>query len=73
MWVLIAIAAVALVAVWLTIGRRPHQESGVESFRRHIDALSPEARREVINRVRPQQSGNGNGIGPHDHTDGQER
>jgi len=30
------------------------QEPGVVSFRKHIDALSPEARREVMDRVRPQ-------------------
>lgn len=70
-WVLIAIAVVALVAVWFTVFRRPHQESGVESFRRHIDALSPEARREVINRVRPPQKDDG--ANKHDNTDGPER
>lgn len=55
-WVLILIAAAALVGVWLTIGRRPRHEPGMESFRRHIDALSPEARREVADRVRERQA-----------------
>lgn len=34
--------------------RRPRSDAGVEDFRRHIDALSPEARREVQDRVRDQ-------------------
>ena len=42
----------ALAAIFLT--RRPRQEKGVTDFRRHIDALSPEARREVQDRVRDQ-------------------
>ena len=35
--------------------RRPRQDAGIISFRRHIDALSPESRREVMDRVRPTQ------------------
>jgi hypothetical protein len=31
-----------------------HHETGVTSFQRRIDALSPEARREVFDRIRPQ-------------------
>ena len=57
MTVVIAVAAVVLL---LAIGliaytRRPRQDSGLTSFRRHIDALSPESRREVMDRVRPSQ------------------
>ena len=62
-WVLIAIAAVALVGVWYMLARRPRQEPGVVSFRRHIDALSPEARREVMDRVRPPQDDDPQGPG----------
>jgi hypothetical protein len=51
-WVLVAIVVV-VVAVLVVVLRRPRQEPGVASFRRHIDALSPEARREVMDRVRP--------------------
>ncbi|MBI4935160.1 MAG: hypothetical protein HY828_14860 [Actinobacteria bacterium] len=51
-WILVAIAAVAMLGVWYLLARRPRQEPGVVSFRRHIDALSPEARREVIDRAR---------------------
>jgi len=39
----------ALLAVRISNHRRP--VDGVATFRRHIDALSPEARREVIDRV----------------------
>jgi hypothetical protein len=55
-----AVIAVAAVALLLAIGliaytRRPRQDAGLTSFRRHIDALSPESRREVMDRVRPAQ------------------
>ncbi len=57
MTVVIAVAALVLL---LAIGliaytRRPRQDAGLTSFRRHIDALSPESRREVMDRVRPNQ------------------
>ena len=57
MTVVIAVAAVVLlVAIGLiAYSRRPRQDSGLTSFRRHIDALSPESRREVMDRVRPTQ------------------
>ena len=53
-----SIIAVAAVVLLLAIGliaysRRPRQDAGLTSFRRHIDALSPESRREVMDRVRP--------------------
>ena len=43
----------SLVAIFFFRG--PRNEPGVEQFRRHIDALSPEARREVQDRVRDQR------------------
>ncbi len=62
-WILVAVVVIAL-AVLVIVARKPRQEPGVASFRRHIDALSPEARREVMDRVRPpdsnQQEGQGN-------------
>lgn len=53
-----AVIAIAAVVLLLAIGliaytRRPRQDAGLTSFRRHIDALSPESRREVMDRVRP--------------------
>ena len=57
MTVVIAVAAaVLLLAIGLiAYTRRPRQDSGLTSFRRHIDALSPESRREVMDRARPSQ------------------
>jgi hypothetical protein len=59
-----AVIAVAAVALLIAIGliaytRRPRQDSGLTSFRRHIDALSPESRREVMDRVRPFEQNEG--------------
>lgn len=55
MTVVIAVAAAVLVLAIALIAytRRPRQDAGLTSFRRHIDALSPESRREVMDRVRP--------------------
>ncbi len=52
--VLIVVAAAAVVAVWAFVVRRPRQDPGITGFRKHIDALSPESRREVQERVREQ-------------------
>lgn len=52
--ILLGVLAVAAVLVVL-FGRRRRPVSkmeGVEGFRRHMDALSSEARRDVIDRVR---------------------
>lgn len=49
--VLIAVAVLGL-AVFVYVRRMPRDDAGMASFRRHIDALSPEARRDVIERVR---------------------
>jgi hypothetical protein len=54
--VIAAVAVVLLVVIGLiAYTRRPRQDAGLTSFRRHIDALSPESRREVMDRVRPSQ------------------
>lgn len=50
--ILIIIAVVMLVTIaFVRIAAHRRPVDGVESFRRHIDALSPAARREVIDRV----------------------
>jgi hypothetical protein len=59
-----AVIAVVAVVLLIVIGliaytRRPRQDAGLTSFRRHIDALSPESRREVMDRVRPSEQNNG--------------
>jgi hypothetical protein len=53
-WVVAGIIALAAGAFLLVARRDSRPEPGVTNFRRHIDALSPEARREVKDRVRPQ-------------------
>ena len=59
MIVVVVIVAVVVVAVgliaWFVL-RGPRQDPGIVGFRRHIDALSPESRREVQDRVRDQQA-----------------
>mgnify|MGYP003383690558 CR=1 FL=1 len=44
-YVYIAAFVILVVATWLLRSRRP--ESGMTSYRKHIDALSPESRRNV--------------------------
>lgn len=44
--------AIAVVVYMLGRGNRPRRDDGVASFQRHLDALSPEARRQVIDRVK---------------------
>jgi len=52
--IVIGVALVIVIALVVLFARGgPRQEPGVVSFRKHIDALSPEARREVMDRVRP--------------------
>lgn len=54
-YVVVAVAVIIVVVIVVILSRGgSRQEPGVVSFRKHIDALSPEARREVMDRVRPQ-------------------
>ena len=55
--VIALVVAVLAAAGFLAMHRRPRQDDGLRSFRRHIDALSPEARREVQERVRRNDGG----------------
>lgn len=50
-WLLLAVVIV-VAALVVTVRARRRREPGMVNFRRHIDALSPEARREVADRVR---------------------
>ena len=50
--VAVAVVLAIVATVWFVRVRRPHQDAGIAGFRRHIDALSPESRREVMDRVR---------------------
>ena len=53
----LVVVVVLLLGIMLSRGG-PRQEPGVVSFRKHIHALSPEARREVMDRVRPPRDEN---------------
>jgi flagellar biosynthesis/type III secretory pathway M-ring protein FliF/YscJ len=57
--IIVAAVVVVVVALLLWITRTPRQEPGVASFRRHIDALSPESRREVMERVQRRRDSDG--------------
>ena len=50
--VVVLIVVLVGAVLFLALRRGPRQEDGLTSFRRHIDALSPEARREVQERAR---------------------
>ena len=63
----IGIVVVLLVFLGVAVSRtRQRQETGIANFRRHIDALAPEARREVQDRVRGNMPHRGNTA---DHAD----
>ncbi len=59
--VLVGVVAVCLAIFFaLAIARRtPSSDDGVASFRKHLDALSPEARRQVIDRMNETQKPSG--------------
>jgi hypothetical protein len=51
--VVIVLVIASVVALGMLLSRRrTRQDDGMHTFRRHIDALSPEARREVADRAR---------------------
>lgn len=55
-YVVVAVAVIIVVVIGVLLSKGgSRQEPGVVRFRKHIDALSPESRREVMDRVRPQR------------------
>ena len=50
-WLIVAIVVVVVVAVVAVVVARSRRPDGVATFRRQIDALSPEARRPVVDEV----------------------
>lgn len=51
--IVVVLALAAGGAVWRLTGNRPRRrEDGVAQFQRHLGALSPEARRSVVQRDR---------------------
>ena len=59
-WILVGAAIVAAGIVLFVLSRR-RTPDGVTSFQRQIDALSPEARRSVVDRVQQLDEGNVDG------------
>ncbi len=59
--VLVVVAVVVLIGATMVVVRRRRPSStqldGVDRFRRHMDALSSDARRDVIDRVRDARRG----------------
>lgn len=55
--ILIVVAVVIVVAVAVVASRRSGPADHVASFRRQIDALSPEARRPVVDQVQRLEEG----------------
>lgn len=51
MFVIGVVVVVAVVVALFVLRRRPLHEPGFTRFRRHMDALSPEARRTVLDRA----------------------
>jgi hypothetical protein len=47
------VVVVAVVVALVVLRRSPRHDSGVTRFQRHIGALSPEARRAVLDRATP--------------------
>ena len=50
-WVVVAAVVAFVVVVAVIVIRRSRRPDGVAAFRRQIDALSPEARRPVVDKV----------------------
>jgi biopolymer transport protein ExbB/TolQ len=51
----VVVAVVVVVVTVLVVSRRRHQPDDIKSFRRQIDALSPEARRQTSERMKPSE------------------
>ena len=51
--ILIAVVLAALILVFVGLKRRRGPDDHVDSFRRQIDALSPQARRPTIGTMKP--------------------
>lgn len=70
-WVIAVVAAVIVAgAALVLIARSRRTPDGVTSFQRHIDALSPEARRSVVDRIQPRHPQADTGAEPRVGDDG---
>lgn len=64
--VLIVVGVVIVAVAVLVAGRRRSSTDGVDSFRRQIDALSPEARRPTIDQMKPSERPSADDDGDHE-------
>ncbi len=64
--VLIVVGVVVVVVALVVAGRRRSSADGVDSFRRQIDALSPEARRPTIDQMKPSEPPSDDDDGDHE-------
>ncbi|MGA0878830.1 MAG: hypothetical protein ACO3SP_06895 [Ilumatobacteraceae bacterium] len=58
----VVVACILVVLVTTVVRRSPMSDDGVADFKRHLDALSPEARRpiaEALKKDRDEESDNG--------------
>ena len=59
-WLIVVVVAAALGLVAWLVMRSRSADTSVDSFRRQIDALGPEARRNVVDQVNNAAEGNTN-------------
>ncbi len=64
--VLIVVGVLVVVVALVVAGRRRSSADGVDSFRRQIDALSPEARRPTIDQMKPSETPSDDDDGDHE-------
>jgi hypothetical protein len=70
-WVVVGVVIVAI-GLGMIIAKRRRPVDGVETFQRQIDALSPQARRRVVDRVQQIDTGAQDGPLDADTPDGGE-
>lgn len=68
-YVIGALVLVVVLALVVVLGRRRRDTDGVAMFQRQIDALSPEARRPVVDRVQQLDAAGDDDAAKHDDPD----
>lgn len=63
--VIAVLVVVVLVGAVVLLGRIRRRPDGVDSFRRQIDALSPDSRRPTIDQMKPTEPPSDDEDGPH--------
>jgi len=68
-WVIVFAVTAVVVVSMLYVASRRRSRDGVDTFRRQIDALSPEARRPVVDQVQNAAGRHDPEAGDHDDED----